>query len=113
MRGRLAERGYFGKEADTAYSLCERALAIDPNNDRALGYLSPKFYLRVGMGFSSDPKGDLKRADELASRAIALNPNLDLHHVAKALILLNQARYEESSACLESGQRGRACDSGF
>ncbi len=97
--------GYLGKEADAAYSLCEQALAIDPNNDRALGWLSPKYYLAVGMGVSADPKADLKRADELASRAIALNPNLDLHHVAKAMILLNQARYEESSA---EGERALA-----
>ena len=90
--------GYIGKEADAAYSLCEQALAIDPNNDRALGWLSAKYYLAVGMGISADPKADLKRADELASQAIALNPNLDLHHLEKGMILLNQARYDESIA---------------
>jgi hypothetical protein len=29
--------GFIGKEADAAYALCEQALAIDPNNVRALG----------------------------------------------------------------------------
>ena len=96
--GGLLKGGFLGKEADAVYPLCEQALAIDPNNDRALGYLSTKYWLPVGMGVSADPKADLKRADELASRAIALNPNLDLHHGAKAMILLNQARYEESAA---------------
>jgi adenylate cyclase len=95
--GALLKGGYIGKEADAAYPLCERALAIDPNNDRALGFLSVKFYLPVGMGVSSDPTADLKRADELASRALALNPN-DHHHVVKALVLLDQARYEDSIA---------------
>jgi adenylate cyclase len=96
--GGLLKGGFIGKEADAVYPLCEQALAIDPNNDRALGFLSTKYWLPVGMGVSADPKADLKRADELASRAIALNPNLDLHHGAKAMILLNQARYEESAA---------------
>jgi TolB-like protein len=93
--GALLKGGYIGKEADAAYPLCERALAIDPNNDRALGFLSVKYYLPVGMGESADPKADLERADELASRALALNPN-DHHHTVKALVLMNQARYEES-----------------
>ena len=79
----MLKGGYIGKEADAAYALCERALAIDPNNDRALGFLSVKYYLPVGMGESADPKADLKRADELASRALALNPN-DHHHTVKA-----------------------------
>ena len=83
MRGRVRKGGYLGKEADAAYPLCEQALAIDPNNDRALGFLSVKYCLPVGMGISADPKADLKRADELASQAIALNPNLDGHHTGE------------------------------
>ena len=99
MRGsRLGKAEYLGKEADAAYRLCEQALAIDPNNDRALGLLSVKYWLPVGMGVSADPKADLKRADELASRALALNPNQDGHHIIRAMILLNQARYDESIA---------------
>ena len=57
--------GFIGKEADAAYALCDQALAIDPNNVRALMALGVKFYLPVSIGFSGDPKGDLKRADEL------------------------------------------------
>jgi adenylate cyclase len=96
--GGLLKGGFLGKEADAVYPLCEQALAVDPNNDRALDMLSFKFWLPVGMGVSADPMADLKRADELASRAIALNPNVDSHHNAKAMILLNQARYDESAA---------------
>jgi adenylate cyclase len=96
--GGLLKVGFIGNEADAVYPLCEQALAVDPNNDRALDMLSFKFWLPVGMGVSADPKSDLKRADELASRAIALNPNQDGHHVVKAMILLNQARLDESAA---------------
>src|SRR6516162_11080456 len=35
--------GLFGKEADAAYAFCEQALAIDPNNVRALTVLGNKF----------------------------------------------------------------------
>ena len=40
--------GYIGKEADAAYALCEQALAIDPNNVRALMVLGVKFCLPGG-----------------------------------------------------------------
>jgi adenylate cyclase len=97
--GVLLKGGVFlGKEADVAYHLCEQALAVDPNNDRALSFLSTKYWLPVGMGVSADPKADLERADQLASRAIALNPNADHQHNMKAMVLLNQARYNESIA---------------
>ena len=56
------------KEADAGYPLCEQALAIDPNNVRALTVLAIKFYMPVNLGTSADPKADLKRADELRHR---------------------------------------------
>src|SRR4029077_9580553 len=67
--------GWIVKEADAAYSLCEQALAIDPNNVRALATLGLKFLLPAASGVSGDPKGDLERADELASRALSLDPD--------------------------------------
>ena len=67
--------GFIGKEADAAYALCEQALAIDPNNVRALMALGVKFWVRAVFGVSGDPKGDLERADELESKALALDPD--------------------------------------
>ena len=67
--------GSIGKEADAAFALCEQALAIDPNNVRALMALGVKFLAPAAAGVSSDPKGDLERADELASKALALDPD--------------------------------------
>jgi tetratricopeptide (TPR) repeat protein len=86
----------FGKEADAGYRLCEQALAIDPNNLRALTFLSFKFWEPLVFGLSADPKGDLKRADELASRALALDPNYGWAHFGKAWILSVQGRVDES-----------------
>ncbi|MBV9286328.1 MAG: hypothetical protein JO288_00655, partial [Hyphomicrobiales bacterium] len=65
--------GWMGKEADAAYSLREPALAIDPNNVRALVLWGYQFLLPAANGLSGDPKGDMKRADELASKALALD----------------------------------------
>ena len=50
------------------------------------------------IGRSADPKDDLKRADELASKVLALDPNYAIAHYDKAEILSSQGRHEESIA---------------
>ena len=70
--------GAIGKEAEAAFALCEQALAIDPNNVRALLGSALKLWLPAALGLSRDPKGDLERADEFASKATALDPDLGL-----------------------------------
>ena len=75
----IQKAGYIGKDADAGYRLCEQALAIDPNNARALAWLSQKFYFLVVSGDSAGPKADLKRADELVSKALALDRTLGGH----------------------------------
>ena len=67
--------GLLGKEAEAGYRLCEQALGVDPNNLLALNMLAVKFYLPVMIHSSADPQADLKRADELVSRALALDAN--------------------------------------
>ena len=94
----LWRAGGIGKEADAAYALCEQALAIDPNNVRALTALGVKFLMRAALGVSGDPKGDLERADELASKALALDPDWTWPHGLKGAILRFQARYPEAVA---------------
>jgi class 3 adenylate cyclase/TolB-like protein len=90
--------GYFGKEADAAYGLCEKALAIDPNNVRALVVLGDKFWMPPALGVSRDPKGDLERADELESKALALDPDYARAHSIKGHTLRTQGRNEEAVA---------------
>jgi TolB-like protein/class 3 adenylate cyclase/Flp pilus assembly protein TadD len=90
--------GYFGKEADVSYQLCEQALATDPNNVHALSILSLKFFLPVAYGSSVAPKIDLERADELVSKALALEPNYANAHQLKAGIVSLQGRHDEAIA---------------
>jgi adenylate cyclase len=94
----IIKGGYIGKEADAAFPLCEQALAADPNNVRALTFLAIKFFLPVELGSSADPKGDLKRADDLVSKALALDPNFANAHVEKANILHPQGHHDEAIA---------------
>ena len=92
----VEKAGWIGKEADAAYALCEQALAIDPNNVRALQMLGVKFWVRAALGVSGDPKGDLERADELESKALALDPDWTWPHDVKGGILREQAAHRGS-----------------
>ena len=87
-----------GKEADEGYRLCEQALSLDPNNVYAMSVLSQKFWVPVAYGLSPDPQGDLKRGDDLVSKALTLDPNYPRAHNIKAWILTLQGRLNESIA---------------
>ena len=99
--------GYIGKEADEGFRLCEQALAIDPNNLRALWGLSLKFWIPVIVGVSADPKADLKRAEVLNSQALALGPNNTDSHGVRSNILTIQGRYDEA---ITEAERALALD---
>jgi tetratricopeptide (TPR) repeat protein len=90
--------GGIGKEADAAFALCEQALAIDPNNAQALIQLGWKFFMPAVIGVSSDRKGDFERADELVSKALALDPDNTWPHNLKGDILRAQGHAEEAVA---------------
>ena len=102
--------GPIGKGADAASALCDQALAIDPNNVRALTVLGNKFWWPVALGLSGDPKGDLERADVLVSKALALDPDDAWAHSLKGWILLVQGHNEEAVAEFE---RALALDPSF
>jgi adenylate cyclase len=89
---------YIGKEADASYRLCEEALAADSNNVLALNWLSLKFWVPVVYDLSADREGDLKRSDELAAKALAVDPNDAFAHYNKAWIFRLQGRLDESIA---------------
>jgi adenylate cyclase len=102
--------GPIGKEADAAFALCEQALAIDPNNVLALTVLGLKFWLPAALGLSSDPKGDLERADELESKALALDPDDAWADDNKGYVRLAQGRGDEA---LSEYERALALEPSF
>ena len=80
------------------YRLCEQALAIDPNNVLALTVSGIKPFMQAGLGISGDPKGDIKRADELISKALAIDPDYAVALLTKGNILQIEGRTEEAVA---------------
>jgi adenylate cyclase len=91
------KNGFAGREAEAGYRLCQQALDVDPDNARALSLLSVKFVMSA-FGRGGDPEADLKRADELDSRALALDPNFAPSHLNKANILYLEGRTDEAAA---------------
>jgi len=89
-------RTYFTSESDAAYRPCEQALQIDPENVRALAVLSFKFIRRFFTLAGPDRQADLRRADELASLAIKIDPDFYHSYNAKGGVLVAQGRYQEA-----------------
>jgi adenylate cyclase len=87
----------------SAASLCDRALQIDPRNVLALGQSAWFIIFPVILGQSDDPIAATRRADELISRALAVDPNHDGAHVTKAWVLMAQNRHEEAIVEAERG----------
>jgi adenylate cyclase len=83
-------------ERDSAFRLCEQALEIDPQNVRALSHLTTKFTQRFFLLASPDPQADVRRADELASLAVKIDPGYHMAHAAKGDALQVAGRYREA-----------------
>jgi adenylate cyclase len=97
-------------EAEAGYALCERALALDQDNVRALSILAEKFATRVTALQSSHRDGDLAQAEELASRALAASPASYQAHHARARLLVAQKR---ASDALIEAERSLALNPSF
>jgi TolB-like protein len=69
-----------------AVTLSERALALDPQNVRALTVLASALQVRVGDHWSDDAAGDIARAEKAADLALALAPDDTRAHEAKARV---------------------------
>jgi adenylate cyclase len=64
---------------NAAVTLSERALALDPQNVRALTALANALVSRLIDRWSDDPAGDLARAEKTADAALALQPEPSAH----------------------------------
>ena len=75
---------------------CWRALQLDGGNALALGLAAFATIYPVIISQSDNPKDAIKKADELASRALAADPNLAGAHSAKGWVLMAAGRHEEA-----------------
>jgi len=98
------------RESEGGFELCERALTIDPNNVRALGILAERTTTRVTGMQSVDREADIRRSAELATRALAVDPNSYHGHHAKARVLVAQKQADEA---LIEAERSLRLNPGF
>ena len=82
-------------------SLCRQALQIDDRNVTALGFTAIWYILPVLEAQSTDPQAAIRQADELASRALAIDPNDYWAYSAKAWVFMAQNRHEEAIVAAE------------
>jgi adenylate cyclase len=97
LRGRAADARppTRGKYAD-AISLFERAMALDPQSVEAQTQLATALMARVLDDMTDSAAVDIKRAEDLAERALAAAPGGALAHFAKGQVLRAQRRFEEA-----------------
>jgi adenylate cyclase len=97
LRARAAT--YKPRSRDTyeeAIGLFERALALDPGSIEAQSLLATSLVGRVLDFGSSSQDADIKRAEELAAKAVAALPGSALAHYAKADVLRVERRCAEA-----------------
>jgi cytochrome c-type biogenesis protein CcmH/NrfG len=74
-------------------NLFERALALDPQDERTMMLLGTALAARLLNGMSEDPSGDLKRAEELIDAALALQPDDSWAHYTRGLTFIAKHQY--------------------
>src|SRR6266446_6202888 len=79
-----------------AISLFERALALDPGSAEAQSLLANVLVNRALDFPTSSTSGDIKRAGELATRAVTASPHSALAHFASGLALRAQRRCDKA-----------------
>ena len=79
--------GPISKEMAQASGLCEQALRIDKNNVRALVVLAIRRLALLYNWQSIDPQADRLAADDLISRALAIDSNNYFAHYARSQFL--------------------------
>jgi TolB-like protein len=85
-----------------AIELFERALALDPGSVVAQSWLASALANRALDFPSTESAGEIKRAEELATKALAVFPRSPLAHFAKGQALRAQHRPEEAMAEYET-----------
>ena len=70
---------------DEAAALFDRALALDPQDVRALTELARSLYERVIEQWSDNPAGDIARGDKAIDAALAIQPDSSMAHYAKSI----------------------------
>jgi adenylate cyclase len=79
-----------------AIEMCQRVIDLDPNF--AGGYELQSFLLSRGVRFGWFPREDLKKAFELAQKAISVDYKFPASHMALASVYLMQGKHDDALA---------------
>ena len=101
-RARFNSSGDSKSISSDIIDLSERALALDPQNERAMVDLAIALTDRVNNLWSDDPAGDLARADKLADSALALQPDDAWAHLAKAEVFFHKRQWRAAISQAEA-----------
>ena len=101
-RARFNSSGDSKSISSDIIDLSERALALDPQNERAMVDLAFAFNDRVTNRWGDDPAGDIARADKLADSALALQPDDARAHLAKAEVFFNKQQWRAAISQAEA-----------
>lgn len=97
LRGRAAALKPVSRDSYAErISMFERALAADPGSVEAQSRLAGALAERVLDFGSSMAEADLKRAEDLATQAVATSPRSEIAHLAKGQVLRAQRRCREA-----------------
>jgi len=98
----------FTKEGDAkARQMDQKAIALDPNYAEAYAALGWSYEQDVGLQYSQDPAGDLKRASVLAEKALALD---DSNTLALTLLSDNDRQNGRFDEAVRDAQRSVTTD---
>ena len=88
-----------------AVTLAERALALDPQNVRALYVLAAALTQRVTNHWSDDPAGDIARAEKAIDAALALQPSIRGFIMEKAKFISRSGSSDHRSGRMKQRSR--------
>jgi len=109
LKARHEVHRYTGEALDRAVAYLERGVEIDPDNallQCTLGYVN---WYYINAGVSADP-AYLAKAQELAERALRLEPNLPQAHRVLGLVRIHQGRTLEGIRLLQRALSGDPSD---
>ena len=105
MQAEVKEHSYASDRKasiNEAVALSERALALDPQNLRALTVRANALLDRESDYYSDDPAGDIARAEKTIDAALALQPDSSSVHLAKSNLYFEKHQWGPSIAEAET-----------
>jgi hypothetical protein len=85
-----------------AVTLSQRALALDPQNVRALTTLASALIFRVINDWGDDRAGDVARAEKAIDAALVLEPHSSSVHLARSWLFSAEAQWGSVKAEAET-----------